>query len=237
MAKMKAKEVKKELARFKNPAKALVYQRFFKTGPGEYGEGDVFWGLTTPQKNLAIKGFEGLPLGEIQKLLNDKVHEVRMAGTSLMVKKFQKAGEKEREKVAKFYLKNACRFNNWDLVDVSASKILGNYLLDKDRAVLYRLVRSENLWERRISIISTGAFIWENQFADTLRIAEILLADRHDLIHKAAGWMLREVGKRDQATLEKFLQKHLVKMPRTMLRYAIEKFEERKRQKYLRGDF
>ena len=154
-----AGQVKKELARFKNSQKAKIYQRFFKTGPGQYGEGDVFWGLSVPQKNQAIKGYFDLPLDEIQKLLNDNVHEVRMAGTSILVWQFQKADEKKRKKLVSFYLKNTKKFNNWDLVDVSAAKILGTYLLDKDRPVLYRLVKSKNLWERRIGIMATFHFI------------------------------------------------------------------------------
>ena len=232
---MTARQVKKSLFEFKNPKKAKVYARFFKTGPGQYGEGDVFWGLTVPQKDQAIKNFYDLPLTQIQKLVDDDIHEVRMAGVSILVRQFQKADEERRKELALFYLKNSRRFNNWDLVDASAGKIMGAYLLTRNRSILYKLAKSENLWERRIAIIATGAFIRQNQFKDTLKISEILLKDEHDLIHKAVGWMLREVGKRDQAAEEKFLKRHWQEMPRTMLRYAIERFEEKKRQAYLKG--
>ncbi|MFC1727052.1 DNA alkylation repair protein [Patescibacteria group bacterium] len=229
-----ASEVRNRLAQLRSPQKAKDLGRFFKTGPGEYGEGDVFWGLTVPQQRLVAKKFIDLPLVEIKRLLGDKVHEVRLTSLLILVSKFQKAGEKERQAIVDLYLKNTRFVNNWDLVDLSAPRILGAYLLDRDRSLLYKLAKSKNLWEKRISVLATFAFIREKQFRDSLKISEILLNDNHDLIHKAVGWMLREVGKQDQAIEEKFLKKHYRKMPRTMLRYAIERFEEKKRQFYLK---
>jgi 3-methyladenine DNA glycosylase AlkD len=227
-------QVKRELSRLKNPKQAIVLAGFFKTGKGGYGEGDVFWGISVgDQRRLAKKYFE-LPLVQVQLLLADSVHECRLTALLILILKYQKANEAMRKKIVDFYLKNSKRINNWDLVDVSASKILGHYFLDKNRDFLYRLARSENLWERRMAILTTLAFIRENQFEETLKIAQILLTDEHDLIHKAVGWMLREVGKKDQGIEERFLKKHYQAMPRTMLRYAIERFDRKKRNFYLR---
>ena len=224
---------KKELKEISNPRQAKILRRFFKTGKGEYGEGDIFLGVKVPDQRKAANKFNELSLKDLEKLLNSKIHEYRMSTLFILIKQYEKADEKERKKIFDFYLKNTKNINNWDLVDISAPKIIGNYLLEKPRKILYKLAKSNNLWERRIAIISTVAFIRNNEFDDTLKISKILLQDKHDLIHKAVGWMLREVGKRDQKVEEEFLRKHYLKMSRVMLRYAIERFEEKKRKFYL----
>ncbi len=224
---------KKELKEISNPRQAKILRRFFKTGKGEYGEGDIFLGVKVPDQRKAANKFNELSLKDLEKLLNSKIHEYRMSALFILIKQYEKADEKERKKIFDFYLKNTKNINNWDLVDISAPKIIGNYLLEKPRKILYKLAKSNNLWERRIAIISTVAFIRNNEFDDTLKISKILLQDKHDLIHKAVGWMLREVGKRDQKVEEEFLRKHYLKMSRVMLRYAIERFEEKKRKFYL----
>jgi len=230
-------QLKKELQKLANPKQAEILQRFFKTGKGQYGEGDIFLGIRVPvQRQVAKKYKDKINLKDIQKLLDSKIHEYRLVGLFILMDKYKKAEEKERKNIFNFYLKNTKKINNWDLVDISSHKIIGNFLVDKPRDVLYKLAKSENLWEKRISIISTFAFINKNDFKDALKISKILLKDSHDLIHKAIGWMLREIGKKDQATEEQFLQKHYKNMPRTMLRYAIERFEEGKRQAYLKGE-
>ena len=221
----------KELKFFSDPFQAKVLQRFFKTNKGEYGEGDIFLGIKVPVQRNLVKKFD-LNLDQIQVLLNSKIHEHRFSALVFLLNKY----EKNSEEVFNFYLKNSKKINNWDLVDAFAPKIVGKFLVDKNKDILYKLARSKNLWEKRISIISTLWFIRNNKFNDTLKISEILLKDSHDLIHKAVGWMLREVGKKDQGIEEKFLKKHYKKMPRTMLRYAIEKFDEVRRKKYLKGD-
>jgi len=222
-----------DLNKLKNPVKQKVFLRFFKTGKGEYGEGDQFLGLTVPQQRAIAKKYQDLSFNALQKLLNNKIHEYRLVALLILVASFNKAGELDRKRIVDFYLKNTRNINNWDLVDLSSYHILGVYLLDKDRSVLYKLARSKDLWEKRIAMISTFTFIKQNQFKDTLKLAKILLHDKHDLIHKAVGWMLREVGKRDQKLEEEFLQKYYKTMPRTMLRYAIEKFNPKKRQYFL----
>jgi len=226
------KKLTRELKKAGDPEKLKVYSRFFKTGKGEYGEGDLFLGITVPKTRAIARKFKDLSLTDLQKLLESKIHEHRLC--ALIILRFQYEKSKS-ENIVKFYLKNTKYINNWDLVDLSCSYIVGNWLLDKDRGLLYRLAKSKDLWEKRIAIISTFEFIRNNQFEDTLKISEILLSDKHDLIHKAVGWMLRELGKRDQKLLEKFFQKHYKKMPRTMLRYAIEKFDKKKREQYLRS--
>jgi len=222
--------IKKEILSKSDSEKAKVYQRFFKTGIGEYGEGDVFVGLTVPKSREIAKKFFNLELKEVKELLNSKIHEERLIGLLILVYNYPK----NKKKIFDFYLENINRINNWDLVDLTADKIVGNYLIDKDKKLLYKLAKSGNLWERRISIVSTFHFIKNNKFEDSLKLSEILLKDNHDLIHKAAGWMLREIGKRDQEVLERFLLKHYTEMPRTMLRYAIERFDGDKRRFYLR---
>ncbi|MBN2198170.1 DNA alkylation repair protein [Candidatus Wolfebacteria bacterium] len=226
--------LKRELKLKADPERAKILQGFFKTGKGEYGEGDIFLGLVAPKiREIALK-YKNLKLGDLQKLLKSKIHEERVAALRILVDKFQKSGEMERKKIFNFYLKNAKRVNNWDLVDLSAPKIVGEYLLNKNRKILYKLVKSKNIWERRIAVLATFAFIDKNEFNDSLKIAEILLKDKHDLIHKAVGWMLREMGKKSQKSLEDFLKKHFRKMPRTMLRYSIEKLSETKRKMWLK---
>ena len=224
-----------DLRKAGNPVQAKVLQRFFKTGKGEYGEGDIFLGVKVPKQREIAKKFLGLSLPKIQELLESKIHEERLVGLLILIEKFKKASELDKANIFNFYLKNTKNINNWDLVDLTASSIVGEFLLDKDKKILYDLAESNNLWEKRISIISTFAFIRKNKFDNTFRISQILLKDKHDLIHKAVGWMLREIGKKDQELLEEFLKKHYKNMSRTMLRYAIEKFPEGKRKGYLGG--
>ncbi len=228
----------KELQEASSHEKVEIYQRFFKTGKGEYGAGDIFIGLTMPEQRRISGKYTDLSLPKVQELLNSKIHEHRMSGLIILVNKYKKANERERENIFGFYLKNTKRINNWDLVDVTCPNIVGDFLYNhaKDKKILYALAHSENLWEKRISIISTLYFIKYNDFEDALAISEILLNDKHDLIHKAVGWMLREVGKKDVETLKKFLKFHYKNMPRTALRYSIERFPEPERKSYLKGD-
>jgi 3-methyladenine DNA glycosylase AlkD len=215
-----------------NPQHAAVLARFFKTGPGQYGEGDIFIGVKVPILRKLAKEFQTLPLPEVECLLHSEIHEARLVALLILIMQAAKA-DKARKVIYDLYLANTKHINNWDLVDLSAPNIVGAYLEKRSRRPLYRLARSSSLWERRISILATFHFIRLGDFDDTLSIAEILVGDKQDLIHKAVGWMLREVGKRDLATEEGFLQLHYQIMPRTMLRYAIEKFPERKRRMYL----
>lgn len=227
--------LKRELKAKANPEKAKILQRFFKTGPGEYGEGDIFLGITVPETREIVKKYNNLTLKDTEKLLHSKIHEERLISLLILVHNFGKGSEKEKKKIFNLYLKNTKNINNWDLVDLSADKIIGEYLSDKSKKMLYRLAQSKNLWERRIAIMATFQFIKNNQLEETLKISKKLLNDKHDLIHKAVGWMLREVGKRSLRTEERFLREHYKKMPRTMLRYAIEKFPVNKKQIYLKG--
>lgn len=228
--------VQSRMRELENPEDAAFLQRFFKTGPGEYAEGDKFLGIRVPVTRKLAKEFKGLPITQCAKLLKSEWHEERLLSLIMLIGHFRKGDDKVREKIYHLYLRNTRYINNWDLIDVTAEHIVGAYLLDKDRSPLYTLARDKNLWKKRIAILSTFHFIRENDFENTLEISEILLQDNHDLIHKAVGWLLREVGNRDMATEEKFLKKHYKVMPRTMLRYAIEKFPETKRQRYLRGE-
>ncbi len=228
-------QLKKDLKKLANPEKAKILQRFFKTGKGEYGEGDVFLGVTVPEQRKTAKKYSELPLKEIGKLLLSKIHEHRLTALLILVIKYNKADDDGKKKIADFYIKNSRHINNWDLVDLSADRILGDYLLDRDKSPLYKLTKSKNLWERRISVMTTFQFIKNNRFDDTLKISKLLLHDEHDLIHKAVGWMLREIGNRDLAVEEEFLKQHYRSMPRTMLRYAIEKFPEDLRLGYLKA--
>ena len=232
---VKLGRLKKELLKAKDNKKAKFLAGFFKTGKGQYAEGDLFLGLTVPRQREIAKKYPDLSLSQIQQLLNSKYHEFRLCALLILISKYNKSDEKTKAKIVTFYLKNTKRINNWDLVDLSAEYILGSYLLERDKSVLYKLAKSQNLWERRIAIIATFFFIRKNQFTDTLKIAQILLGDKHDLIHKACGWMLREIGKRDEVMLIKFLDKFKGKMPRTALRYAIERFNQQKRLSYLKG--
>jgi 3-methyladenine DNA glycosylase AlkD len=226
-------QLKRELSQLSDPDRAKKLAGFFKTGKGQYGEGDRFLGIPVPEQREVAKKYGDLSLDDLQELLNSEIHEHRFTALVILVTKFRKAEKTGKEKIFSFYLRNTGNINNWDLVDVSAPRIVGDYLVDKDKSILYKLAKSTNLWERRISILSTFAFINNNEFADALRISELLLHDRHNLIHKAVGWALREIGKRDQDAEERFLTKYCVQMPRTMLRYAIEKFSEEKRKYYL----
>jgi 3-methyladenine DNA glycosylase AlkD len=227
--------IKKELRRLSNREHAASLQRYFKTGKGEYGEGDRFLGIKIPVLRKLAKEYQGISIREISELIKSRFHEERMLSLLLLVDIFRRASEKDKKTIYAFYFSHTKYINNWDLVDVSAGKIVGAYLLDRDKKQLYLWAESKNLWKRRISIISTSYFISHHKFADTLNIAEMLLGDEEDLIHKAVGWMLREVGQRDLELEEEFLRKHCRRMPRTMLRYAIEKFPERKRKSYLQG--
>ncbi len=235
---MKAGAVRKELKSMADPNKASTLQRFFKTGPGHYGEGDIFIGVMVPQSRQIAKKFSQLPLGEVKTLLYSRVHEERLVALLILAWRYRSSSSSmEKEEIAEFYLEHIKQVNNWDLVDLSAPNILGAYLVDRDgskRRLLYKLAGSDNVWERRIAILATLYFIRNGDFSETLKIAEMLLHDRHDLIHKAVGWMLREVGKRDAVAEEVFLEKHCIAMPRTMLRYAIERLPESKRRRYIR---
>jgi 3-methyladenine DNA glycosylase AlkD len=232
---MTARDLQTRLRALGHPADAAFLAGFFKTGPGQYGEGDVFIGVRVPAIRKVAREFRDLPLRKIARLLHSPVHEERLAALIILVMRAAKADDKTRKTIYRLYLANTRFVNNWDLVDLSAPQIVGAYLADKDRRPLYRLAESSWLWDRRISVLATAHLIRIGEFADTLKIAEMLLADRHDLIHKAVGWMLREVGKRDSAALEAFLERHRRAMPRTMLRYAIERFPKAKRQAFLAG--
>jgi 3-methyladenine DNA glycosylase AlkD len=233
-AKQSADGVRRDLRAIADKNKAKTLSRFFKTGKGEYGEGDIFLGVVVPQQRKIAKKFAELPLREIQELLRSKSHEERLTGLIILVNQYKKSDEKNRGKIFNFYLKNTSAVNNWDLVDLSCRDIVGEHLVLQPRNILYKLAVSKNLWERRIAIISSWALIRRKDFKDTLRLAEILLNDKHDLIHKAVGWMLREIGKRDERVLRRFLDKHAPEMPRIMLRYAIERLSTRHKQKYMR---
>lgn len=230
-----AAAVQADLAELADPADAVQLQRFFKTGPGEYGEGDIFLGVVVPDIRRVAKEYQGAPLREVARLLKSGIHEERLLALLMLVQAFVKGDDAAQKKIYDLYLKHTRYINNWDLVDLSAPNIVGSYLMDRSRKPLYTLAKSRDLWERRIAILATFAFIKQNDHGDALRIAAMLLDDDHDLIHKAGGWMLREVGKRDLPTAEIFLKQHYRKMPRTMLRYAIERFPEGKRQRYLNG--
>ena len=227
--------IRKELARCADKRQASLLQRFFKTGPGEYAEGDRFLGIKVPVVRSIAKKYCGLSLRDIRQLLRSPLHEERFLALIVLIAQFQKGDQTKKETIYKLYLRSTKHINNWDLVDVSAKHIVGAYLLDKDKSVLGELARSRDLWERRIAVLSAFHFIEKGLFDDTLRIAQELRDDPEDLIHKAVGWMLREVGKRDLAKEESFLKKYYRKMPRTMLRYAIEHFPESKRQAYLKS--
>ena len=232
---MNSKTIQSSIRKLGNQKDAGILQWFFKTGPGEYGEGDVFVGVRVPVLRKLVKEFEAADESTIHDLLESAVHEDRALALFILVRQFEKENEVDRARIYRFYLNHARRINNWDLVDLSAPQVVGGYLANRSRRPLYRLVRSKSLWERRIAILATFTFIRQGDFADTLALADRLLGDREDLIHKAVGWMLREVGKRDLAVLENFLKLRCKTMPRTMLRYAIEKFPEPKRQAYLKA--
>ncbi len=239
------KNITADLKAASDPNKIPLYQRFFKTGKGQYGEGDIFIGLTVPQQRTIAKRYSALTLRDIQQLLKNPIHEFRLTALLILVSQFQRTDIAGRQKIVDFYLKNTEYINNWDLVDLSADKILGEYLFNRSEikktryldSIQYRVLtllsESDNLWVRRIAIISTFAFIKKGQFEPTLRIVTLLIEDKQDLIHKAIGWMLREIGKQDEKTLTDFLDKNYTRLPRTSLRYAIERLTSTKRNHYL----
>ena len=228
-------EIKESLQKLADKNTAEVLQRFFKTGAGEYGEGDVFIGIKVPPLRKLAAEFQDTPLKSLRRLLKSEIHEERTLALMILVRQFARADENVRERIYDFYVAHTSFINNWDLVDGSAPYIIGPFLWKRDRSPLYVLAKSTSLWERRIAILSTFYFIRQNDFVDALKISELLLADEHDLIHKAVGWMLREIGKRDRAVEESFLKTRCRTMPRTMLRYAIERFPEPHRRRYLLG--
>ena len=230
-----ADKIINELIALGDPDRAQHTQRFFKTGKGEYGEGDIFLGIKVPRQHALAKKYKRATRQDALDLLHSKYHEVRLTALFLLVNLYNQADAAGKHQIYNDYLYNMQYINNWDLVDISAGNIVGAYLYEKDRVPLYRFVKSQNLWERRISIISTFHFIRNYDFDDTLKIAEILLNDKEDLIHKAVGWMLREVGKRELKIEEEFLQEHYQEMPRTMLRYATERITDARRKMYLKG--
>lgn len=231
-------KLKSRLKQFSDKEKAKLLQGFFKTKPGQYGAGDVFIGVVVPDQRKVVKEFyKEISIKDIAELLKSKIHEYRLVALLMLVKKYETTeNETDKQKIFNLYIKNTKYINNWDLVDLSAPRIVGNYLFDKDRKILYTFAKSDHLWTKRIAMLSCFYFILKGESSDALKIAEILLHDKHDLIHKAVGWMLRELGKRVSEKEEcDFLDKHYKKMPRTMLRYAIERFDEKKRQYYLKS--
>ena len=235
---MTAQFILDELMSVANPEKAAFLQRFFKTGKGQYAEGDIFLGIVVPLIRDIVKRCQELPFSEIQILIDSKYHEARLAGFLLLCKQYKKAGKDEdkRKEIFTFYLTNARKANNWDLVDVTCRDVIGEYLLEneEEREVLYRLAKSDSLWEQRIAIVSTWTFIKYKQFDDTFALAEKLINHKHDLMHKAIGWMLREVGKKDRKSLTDFLEIHYKQLPRTSLRYAIEHFSPEDRAYFMK---
>jgi len=232
---MTSKEIRSKLRKLGNKKRAKLSQRYFKTGPGEYGEGDVFLGIAVPVLRTLAKEYQGLALADIIDLLRSAIHEERLLALLLLVRAYARADVDIKRRIYELYLQNTRYINNWDLVDLSAMHIVGAFLMGKSKKALHALATSKDLWERRIAIMATFHFIRYGEFSDSLKIARALLFDKEDLIHKAVGWMLREIGKRNLRLEELFLKKHYQKMPRTMLRYAIEKFPQPKRQRYLRG--
>lgn len=228
-------DVRNELKKLASVSQARVLSKFFKTGPGDYGEGDIFWGIKVPQIRAISRQCRKLPLSQLKGLLNDPVHECRLCGALALVEQYQKGNDEFKQSCFKFYIAHLYAINNWDLVDLTAPKIIGDYLYHNpgERKLLRNLAKSKNLWERRIAIVSTHEFIKKGDFGETFAIAKILLNDRHDLIHKATGWMLREVGKADLEAEMFFLNEYCASMPRTALRYAIERFPEKTRKHYL----
>lgn len=228
-----ANSVARDLKRLGMSAKAKASAWFFKTGKGQYGFGDIFYGVTVPEQRKIAKHYAELSAGEIIKLFRSKVHECRLTALFILVNQYKRGDAKKRLQIVQLYLAHRKYVNNWDLVDSSAPYILGDHFLGKNKKILYKLALSKNLWDKRIAIISTLAFIRADKYKDTIKISKLLLADEHDLIHKAVGWMLREVGNRSMKIETRFLDKYATVMPRTMLRYAIEKFPEVKRKHYL----
>jgi len=232
----KASDVVKELECLKNSEKIKVFKRFFKTNEGEYGYGDMFWGISVPQvRGISKRYFLDISFDEIKVLINHRIHEIRLAGYLILTYQYEKSDNERRKDIFDFYLNNLSGCNNWDLVDLSCYKIVGEYVLrnKEKRKILYKLSKSKNLWQQRISIVSTYPMIKRKEFEDTLNISKLLLSHKHDLIHKAVGWMLREVGKQDMNVLRKFLNENINKIPRTTLRCSIERMNESERKGYL----
>ena len=227
------KAIHRELKQRSDPIRAAALQRFFKTAPGEYGEGDRFLGLTVPAVRAVAARYQSLALGDAEALLQSPWHEERLVALLVLGRQYERGTPTGRDAIYRLYRRNIHRINNWDLVDCSAGRIVGAHLCAPARVSLRRLARSHSLWERRIAIIATSVYIARGEFDETLRIARLLLDDPHDLIHKAVGWMLREVGKCNRPIEEAFLRQHAHRMPRTMLRYAIERFPQRLRRRYL----
>jgi 3-methyladenine DNA glycosylase AlkD len=232
---MTAHSIQEQLRSLGSPEAAALAVRFFKTGPGQYAEGDIFLGLRAAVMHDLAKQHSALPFNQIAVLLKSATHEDRMLALLILVRRVFQSDNAVRKRAYTLYLANTRYINNWDLVDASAREVVGGYLADKPRDPLYRLAASASLWERRISIVATHYFIRQHDFNDTLKIAELLAGDREDLIHKAVGWMLREVGKKHQPALETFLRRHGKLLPRTALRYAIERFPAEVRRTYLDG--
>ncbi len=232
---MPVKEIKEKLQKLANKKRAAQSRRYFKTGPGEYGEGDIFVGIRVPELRKLSSAYRDIPLEATEILLNSSIHEERLLALLILVMKYAGSDAGEQKRIYTLYLKNTRFVNNWDLVDASAHYIVGPFLVDKNKRPLYRLAASKSIWDRRIAIMSTFHYIRQNIYSETLKIADTLISDQEDLIHKAVGWMLREIGKRDLQTEEKFLRPRYKAMPRTMLRYAIERFPAAKRQRYLKG--
>jgi 3-methyladenine DNA glycosylase AlkD len=230
-------DLERELVAAADPARAANLAWFFKTGRGQYGEGDRFLGIPVPVQRKIARRYTALALPHLKRLLDSPIHEHRFAALEILVAQYKRGGESEQEKIVDFYLANTARINSWHLVDASAAYILGNYLRTRPRDLLDRLARSDSLWERRIAIVSTFAFIKQGEIADTFRIAEQLLNNTHDLIHKAVGWALRETGKVSRPALLDFLKKHYASIPRTALRYAIEHLTPEQRKQILAGNF
>ncbi len=232
---MPVKEIKNKLQKLGDKKRAEHLKGYFKTGPGEYGEGDIFLGIPVPELRKLSRVYRDIPLETTKTLLESPIHEERMLALLILVLKYANGDAGAQKRIYTLYLNNTKFINNWDLVDLSAHYIVGPFLMDKSKKPLYRLAASRSLWERRIAIMATFHYIRQNFYSVTLKIAEILISDKEDLIHKAVGWMLHEVGKRDLQTEEEFLKPRYKNMPRTMLRYAIEKFSTTKRQRYLKG--
>ncbi len=230
---MSLQRIRQALQQAAKPGKKEILQKFFKTGLGEYAEGDIFLGVMVPDTRKIAKRFLDIAEKDLGSLLKSRIHEERLLALLILVERFGKATFEGQQKIIKFYLMRLKYVNNWDLVDLTAPRLVGKFLLDKDRSMIYNLAHSKNLWERRIAMVATYEFIRRNDFKDALKIAKILMNDRHDLMHKAVGWMLREIGKKDENALRQFLKKNKINMPRTTLRYAIERFPEKERREWL----
>lgn len=231
---MTAENIRKELETYATPEKKEFLPYFFKTGKGQYGEGDIFLGVVVPDTRKVAKRYKEIEFTEVAKLIESEIHECRLCALLILVERFKKAKEDDRKAIYDFYLSKTKYINNWDLVDLSARDIIGEYLIDKERDILYQLADSTLLWDQRIAILATYAFIRRNDFKDIVALSEKLLTHKHDLMHKATGWMLREAGKRDKATLITFLDRFYKDMPRTMLRYSIEKLSPEEKAYYMK---